>query len=241
MQQLFRHISDTAPFPLAIPVVRHEAIDGRTLDVDALYRQGIVTEHALQNINNVQQRVEAIVMTRGALGCYLSHLDIWQSFVDDDEHDGGHGEEAVLVLEDDVRLSPLFRTTMDTVRLPKEYDIVYLSFPDFGRRTTFGTTAASASGTGPTNNFQKPTQAAVQRVLGDNWGTGGYVLSRRGARTLLQHAYPLNEQIDAFLVRMVALGLDATNDLVFDAYVVDSPVLVREWKSLHRSDVQRES
>ena len=236
MQQMLRHVSDTEPFPLAIPVVRHEAIDGRTLDVDALYRQGIVTKHALQNIINVQQRVEAIVMTRGGLGCYLSHLEIWQSFVDDGEP-GGHGD-AVLVLEDDVRLSPLFRTTMDTVQLPKEYDIVYLSFPDFGRRTTFGT-QASASGTGSTNFLEQPPQSAVQRVLGDNWGTGGYVLSQRGARTLLQHAYPLNEQIDAYLVRMVALGLDDTKDVLFEAYVVDSPVLVRELKSLHRSDVQR--
>ena len=81
----------------------------------------------------------------------------------------------------------------------------------------------------------------MERVLGDNWGTSGYVVSVAGAKKLLKGVYPIEFQIDKYLVDMVETGWlegeGGGGGIV--AYVVE-PILVREWKSLHVSDIQRE-
>jgi len=106
------------------------------------------------------------------------------------------------------------------------YDVIYLSFPDFGRRTDLG----------------GESEYGVERVLGDNWGTSGYVVSVAGAKKLLKGVYPIEFQIDKYLVDMVEKGWleggEGEGEGIV-AYVVE-PILVREWKSLHVSDIQRE-
>ena len=231
LQQMMQHISDTAAFPTDVRVLRHEAVDGVQVDVEDLFHTGKLSLQGKQDILHGKAAVEAITLTLGGVGCALSHIELWEMVRAQGEGEGegkgkgkgeggiGTGLLGVLILEDDVRISPLLQETMQSLALPEEYDIVYLSFPDYGRRTT-------------------RANHRLQRVLGDNWGTGGYILSARGAKTLLQHVYPLQVQIDAYLVQMVTLGWDEGSGVVFDAWVVELP-LVRELKSLHRSDIQR--
>ena len=172
-------------------------------------------------------KIEAVTLTRGGLGCALSHIQLWEHVV--------HINETILVLEDDVRLSPSFQEMYSILSLPKKFDLIYLSYPDFGRRTNW-----------IKNNKKKKYK--VERVLGDNWGTSAYIVSPKGAKKLLKNVYPLEVQIDKHMVEMVEEsggggGGDGGGDgggEEFVAYVVEPP-MVREWKSLHVSDIQRDS
>jgi GR25 family glycosyltransferase involved in LPS biosynthesis len=227
MQQMLEHIRDTQPFPATIPIRRHDAVNGNNVDVQHLHNSGRLTRKAMNHIHQLSGRVEAITMTAGGLGCALSHIEIWEHFLSQ-----SNGGGSILILEDDVRLSPYFKETMMNVQLPNEYDVVYLSFPDFGRRMA-----------SPFTNFTSTTTSSsfstIRRVYGDNWGTGGYIVSLKGIQTLLKHVYPIDEQIDSFLVSMVELGWNTNNNISFVAYMMDSPILIREIKSLHVSDIQR--
>ena len=77
---------------------------------------------------------------------------------------------------------------------------------------------------------------------GDNWGTAAYIVSPQGARKLLKNVYPLETQIDKHIIEIVERGWrkeEEESKSSFVAYVVEPP-MVREWKSLHVSDIQRD-
>ena len=212
MEDLIVHLHERVP--TSMNIVRHEAIDGKLIDVEAIELSKAAKDSI---VHDTTSTVEAITMTRGALGCALSHIALWEHVV--------ATNETMMIIEDDVRLSPLFAKVMKEIEVPMVYDVIYLSFPDFGRRTDL-------SGEGG---------YGVERVLGDNWGTSGYVVSVAGAKKLLKGVYPIEFQIDKYLVDMVEKGWlegeEGEGGIV--AYVVE-PILVREWKSLHVSDIQRE-
>ena len=72
---------------------------------------------------------------------------------------------------------------------------------------------------------------SIEKIIGDNYGTFGYVLSPKGASELLQNVFPLREQIDSYIISQVHSGGLA-------AYTV-SPPLLSELKLLHKSTVQK--
>ena len=103
-------------------------------DLTADVLQSLVNENRLtvrghQAAMNEVGRIEAVTLTRGGLGCALSHIQLWEHVV--------HTNETILVLEDDVRLSPSFQDMYSLLSLPKKFDLIYLSYPDFGRRTNW--------------------------------------------------------------------------------------------------------
>ena len=100
-------------------------------DLTADVLQSLVNENRLtvrghQAAMNEVGRIEAVTLTRGGLGCALSHIQLWEHVV--------HTNETILVLEDDVRLSPSFQDMYSLLSLPKKFDLIYLSYPDFGRK-----------------------------------------------------------------------------------------------------------
>lgn len=121
-------------------------------------------------------------MTRGEIGCFLSHYQIWQDVVNN-EHNYGQ----VLVLEDDVRFTPFFNSKLqvllnDTRRLALDYDLLYL-----GRKHMQGD--------------ERHVKGSIRLVrVGYSYWTIAYVLTRRGARRLLE-AKPLENlvPVDEFL------------------------------------------
>uniref|UniRef100_A0A8C9XT73 Si:ch211-13f8.2 n=1 Tax=Sander lucioperca TaxID=283035 RepID=A0A8C9XT73_SANLU len=122
------------------------------------------------------------VLTRGEIGCFLSHHKIWKQVVQQEL-------QQVLVLEDDVRFEPRFCSRLVTImenvhRVGLEWDLIYV-----GRKRL---------------QVKEPEQwvKGVSNLVhpGYSYWTLGYVLSLNGAQKLLQ-AKPLNKMlpVDEFL------------------------------------------
>ena len=70
---------------------------------------------------------------------------------------------------------------------------------------------------------------SIEKIIGDNYGTFGYVLSPKGASELLQNVFPLREQIDSYIISQVHSGSGT--------YTVSPPLLSE--LNLHKSTVQK--
>lgn len=99
--------------------IRVAAIDGRSLELD-----GIVTPEALAEIKRAEAvgyRERHYELTRGAVGCALSHRAVWDRLLASDK-------EMAMVCEDDARLED---TTLEEVRAaspPPDWDVLLLGY-----------------------------------------------------------------------------------------------------------------
>ena len=86
-----------------IEYARFPAVNGKELDISSM-----------DNVTNKK-------MTRGAVGCTLSHIGIWE-----DAERKGH--ENIMVLEDDVVLAKNFKAKLAKIlsEVPDDFDILYL-------------------------------------------------------------------------------------------------------------------
>uniref|UniRef100_A0A3B4Z8D9 Si:ch211-13f8.2 n=1 Tax=Stegastes partitus TaxID=144197 RepID=A0A3B4Z8D9_9TELE len=122
------------------------------------------------------------VLTRGEVGCFLSHYNIWKQVLQQEL-------QQVLVLEDDVRFEPRFHSRLVAVmenvhKVGLDWDLIYV-----GRKRL--------QAKGP-ESWVKGVPDLVHP--GYSYWTLGYVLSLSGAQKLLQ-AEPLNKMlpVDEFL------------------------------------------
>lgn len=136
----------------------------------------------------------ALACSPGALGCALSHLDVWRTCC-------AEGHAAALVLEDDVQLVPEFVTALGHAmrRVPEDYDIVLLGYE-------------GAAAVRPTFSVM-PTHREARRVSEGItapeafYGTHAYVISAKGARALRDMRVTF--QVDIQLSLMSALKIYA--------------------------------
>ena len=240
LSQMLLHLKNHPGFTSAeMDIVVHPAVDGSTIDLNELVKEGVLHEETkniilerekIEKKTKIKKNIEAITMTRGGIGCALSHIQIWQELAKrSNDPKNANLDPRWLILEDDVRISPLLNDAIQKLTISKKYQMIYLNFPDYGRRTRTKTPKSA----------ETEDDFVLEKVLGDNWGTSGYMLSSKGAQYLLQNIlFPLEYQIDYYLVKMVEKGWRDSGESGFEAFVVE-PGLVREWKSLHVSDIQQ--
>ena len=267
LSRLTNLLKHTAPLNRMSRISRQDAVDGASLDLDDLVREGILSQEGMVSAMQTDIRVEAIQLTRGAIGCALSHVHLWKQIAADQRRG------ATLILEDDVYFASDFeyRLREAIALLPANFSLLYLSLPDYAMRTlpiktinfnqSYQKNASYISAGGEGGEIKTSLfGTTVRAVLGHNYGTSAYILSPAGARALLYKVMPLTMQIDSHIiaatersvrreVRSVqrdaakgALDLQAEDSdkqglLPFDVYTVDPP-LVYELKTLHKSDVQ---
>ncbi|XP_042354217.1 procollagen galactosyltransferase 2 [Plectropomus leopardus] len=161
---------------LGINATLIEAVDGKALNSSQLQAMGI------DMLPGYKDPYSDRVLTRGEIGCFLSHYNIWKQVVQQEL-------QQVLVLEDDVRFEPRFCSKLMTIvenvqRVGLEWDLVYV-----GRKRL---------------QVKEPEQwvKGVSNLVhpGYSYWTLGYILSLNGAQKLLQ-ANPLNKMlpVDEFL------------------------------------------
>lgn len=124
-------------------------------------------------------------LTRPELGCFLSHHGLWQTVA--------AGDAPMLVLEDDVVLSPRLASLLPAISALEAVD--FLNLESFGRRRFVGRQARPI-GEG----------AAILRLHRDKSGSAAYVLWPAGARKLLAQAERGAAPVDAFLHGLRALA-----------------------------------
>lgn len=120
----------------------------------------------------------------GQIGCFMSHLSAWEEIA-------GGSDPFAVVIEDDVHVSdatPVF--LRDTSWIPADADIVRLE--STGQWLTLGKAEA------------KFANRLVQRVKSPAWATGGYIVSKAAASTLLAVEPRLHTPVDDFLFNLAS-------------------------------------
>ena len=117
-------------------------------------------------------------LRNGEKGCYASHIGAWQQLLASDA-------PALVVLEDDVRLTPQFGDVVNAIAaLQEPWDMVKLLGRD---REKVRSERPLVPGTALVDYSRVPSM------------TAGYVVSRAGATKLLAHRQPFGRPIDVDL------------------------------------------
>lgn len=176
-------LSQTFPFE------RFEGINGKLLDIKNDSRVSLRTK---RNILYQKRRDHEDLDTPGGVGCYLSHYSCWKKFLETDK-------ERVLILEDDAEIPDDFleqlMTAMEDLNQEdiKRPDIWMLAKP-------FGPTLTKALELGsPT--YSKNWSYDVMAPL------TGYILTRQGAKALIDNAFPIDGHVDHFMRRCSQMGM----------------------------------
>ncbi|NWR81970.1 GT251 galactosyltransferase, partial [Centropus unirufus] len=153
-----------------------EAVDGRALNSSEVEALGI------RMLPGYRDPYHGRPLTRGELGCFLSHYRVWQEIA-------ARGLERSVVFEDDLRFEIFFRRRLvtlmqDLAAAGVAWDLIYI-----GRKRM------------QVERPEKPVPRVRNLVEADySYWTLGYVLSLQGARKLLA-AEPLAKMlpVDEFL------------------------------------------
>jgi GR25 family glycosyltransferase involved in LPS biosynthesis len=152
-------------------VERIPAIDGRTLNIAGLSNELITDEGKLDalNINGGMY----YILTPGAVGCALSHLNIYNKIIDE-----LNDNEYALIVEDDIIIQDNFDEKLNNYinKIPK-FDILFIGYHyytnDDPTRKIF-------------DDYGEPTKI---------FGLFGYIINVKAALTI-KKVFPLRYQID---------------------------------------------
>ncbi|KAM3910974.1 inactive glycosyltransferase 25 family member 3 [Leptodactylus fuscus] len=152
-----------------------DAVDGRALNSSDIKRLGV------NLLPGFYDPFSGRTLTKGEVGCFLSHYKIWQEVVD-------RQLGVTLVFEDDVRFESYFKRKMirllnDIHNAELEWDVIYI-----GRKQV-------------TTDPEKPVENVKNLVEADySYWTLCYMISLQGAQKLL-NAEPLTKMlpVDEFL------------------------------------------
>lgn len=150
-----RKISEKAPMVFT----RFSAVDGKNL---------VPTEELQRIFDGNDYNMRA-----GMVGCALSHLLLWKELAESDC-------DSYCILEDDIDFVPQFSQKLDHLykNLPKDWDMCYLGHHLWDKYKT-------------ENIYDKEAFPEVEKwdtvasLTFSKGGTGGYIISKRGAKNLL--------------------------------------------------------
>ena len=101
-------------------LMKFEAVDGNKLDLDTVPISELA-KLEMKQLETTGFRYKHYQLTKGAIGCYLSHVKIWENIVK-------NNYEKALVFEDDARPPPNFLKLVEEnmKHIPEDWDIVFL-------------------------------------------------------------------------------------------------------------------
>jgi len=152
-------------------IKRFPAVNGKQLsDIEI---ENIVAPHALKSVKS-GVREHHHELSYGAIGCSLSHMNIWKIFNDKNEDDNAK----LIVFEDDTLPSFDIKTLEEYMQdVPIDWDIVF-----------FG---------GEYNNREDINENVIK--LYSFYRTDAYIIRKKCIPMLLQNILPMSKQIDSWL------------------------------------------
>ena len=149
-------------------IVRIPAVIGKEIDLDKID----ITWYSKYLIDNPVYRCSHEQMnTKGAIGCYLSHVKCWELIIES-------GCDGAYIFEDDIEFVDNFITKFNKIILPRDCDLF-----SFGYNWITNPKRCS-DGLSTCKTFT---------------GTQCYFITAKGAEKLLKFVYPIEMQIDGFL------------------------------------------
>ncbi len=173
-----------------INFTRVSAIDGGSLDREALIKTGYITSD--------------LQYGSGTLGCAMSHIKLWEMAAKENR--------PITVFEDKIVVSKQFyeRASEVMANLPPDWDFIqwgyWLGKNNLFIWVDFGTAKACIEAYGPDSwrlaeeqqSFQSRNCLVSTTKLLHSYGTFAYSISTDGARRALQHCLPLRERLVMF-------------------------------------------
>jgi glycosyl transferase family 25 len=150
-------------------VNRFPAVNGKNITVNELNK--IVDPTSMKSILD-NYRTEHHELSYGAVGCYLSHINIWEKFKFDNI-------DYIIIFEDDALPNFTFYDLQEIVKnyVPDDWDIIF-----------FG-------GIFNGNNYINDYVIKITTF----YQTHAYIINKKGALKLLSKVFPIKKQIDSFL------------------------------------------
>ena len=162
---------------------RYSAVVGKDVNVNNWLTPYASVE--LEQVERNRHRLYHYQLTKGGVGCFLSHYNLMKQLIDDPNND------YYFILEDDIVFS---KDTYNIVKksilnAPPDWNMLL-----FGYIRTVKDTEYSEN-----TEFMK---------LNAFWGMQGYILSKQGAKTIVEEVdgNKVDGQIDAYLSRMIQQG-----------------------------------
>lgn len=160
---------------------RFEAVYGK--DLDPLYINKI-TYPSVQSTMKNGRYTDSNIETLGAIGCYLSHVKLWEVLANSDD-------DMLLILEDDA-ISNNFSAFQinqflnEIIENDPDWDVIFL-----GYAKPF-----------PSANVDISITDSVYKINEITFQTHAYLLSKKGALKLLSNAFPIVDQVDSYMSYM---------------------------------------
>lgn len=103
-------------------IIKFDAIDGSKLNVDRVPLSELA-QAELQQLETTGFRTKHYQLTKGGIGCYLSHVKIWENILKNDA-------ENVLIFEDDAQVPNdiLLKINEEMKHMPNDWDIVLFGY-----------------------------------------------------------------------------------------------------------------
>jgi GR25 family glycosyltransferase involved in LPS biosynthesis len=172
----WRHFQDQPGSKKLSRLRRYIGVDGKTLDIKNDERVALTTK---RNILNKTRRSHEELDSAGGVGCALSHINCWQTIVD-------NNYEMAVIFEDDAMLNSTsierintFIRSSTTLRDPSNWDLFLL-----GAETG-------------ANKVIKDDPVCEE--VGVFYQLHAYVLTKKGAEKLLKEVYPIHAHIDMWV------------------------------------------
>lgn len=191
-----------------IKLNRIEAVDGRDLNIDELFKNNTIGEYGYNSLKKYRNFHHELTHN-GSVGCYLSHYNIWKSIYDKDKN------RNYIIFEDDTILNDM---TLDDIskrikKLPDDWDIYLLSSPHFVYEKEF-----------IGKNLYKGKRFFLMNA---------YVINKKGIEKIFNTntIFPINQQIDSYLSELAT-------DRNLNIYVHDESFPYLEQSQQFNTDIQ---
>jgi GR25 family glycosyltransferase involved in LPS biosynthesis len=163
---------NASDLPNAISIKRYRAVVGIDLEPSDWLSETALKE--FQQVEKYKYRTKHYQLTKGAIGCYLSHSNLFKQLLSDSTCD------MYLIFEDDIIIDKRALTKINDIlkEVPNNWDMILL-----GYARVFNYTVVS------------PKIAKVKSF----WGLNGYLISKQGARTFLENHKMIECQIDNYM------------------------------------------
>jgi glycosyl transferase family 25 len=105
-----------------IPLLKFDAIDGSKLEMSSIPLSELAIGE-LQQLESTGFRTKHYQLTKGGIGCYLSHVKIWENILK-------NNYETVLIFEDDAQVPKdiLKSINEEIVYIPNDWDIILYGY-----------------------------------------------------------------------------------------------------------------
>ena len=156
----------------------YQAVNGKKKDLKQLYDSGILSAHSLHTIQNVRCGHKD-VFSKGAVGCYLSHLELWKYAIQ-------NKLPFIMIAEDDFRMKKVKPEKILSIQ--NEINRLHAHSP----RSLFLMDFL------PMNLKWSKIQSGEFNIIDSFCGFGCYIVSLEACKELVKRAFPISTQVDCF-------------------------------------------